>query len=125
MPAAVGRQAPVDDCFGATNDPNLTNDSNTATTTVLAAPILDIDGNGSCDALTDGLLVIRYLFGLRGAALIQGAVGAGAQRTSATVVEAYIQSLMPQWRTSGSTRSAGPSPDRTSIAGFPPSACPG
>ena len=57
---------------------------------------LDIDGNGTADALTDGLLVIRYLFGLRGAALIQGAVGAGAQRTTATEIEAYLKPFLPQ-----------------------------
>ena len=56
---------------------------------------LDIDGNGSADALTDGLLVIRYLFGLRGAALINGAVGAGAQRATSVAIESYLQSLMP------------------------------
>ena len=56
---------------------------------------LDIDGNGSADALTDGLLVIRYLFGLRGAALINGAVGAGAQRSTSVAIESYLQSLMP------------------------------
>src|SRR5207244_9071342 len=27
-------------------------------------PRIDIDGNGSYDALTDGLLIVRYLFGL-------------------------------------------------------------
>src|SRR4029453_11520225 len=30
----------------------------------------DIDGNGSYDALTDGLLMLRYMFGLRGAGLV-------------------------------------------------------
>src|SRR6185295_12418765 len=30
-------------------------------------PQFDIDGNGQTDALTDGLLMIRYLFGRRGA----------------------------------------------------------
>jgi hypothetical protein len=30
---------------------------------------LDIDGNGTYDAMTDGILVLRYLFGVRGAAL--------------------------------------------------------
>jgi hypothetical protein len=57
--------------------------------------VLDIDGNGHVDALTDGLLTIRYLFGLRGAALIQGAISPGATRTTSAAVEAYIQSLMP------------------------------
>ena len=47
--------------------------------TVLGA--LDIDGNGSVEPLTDGLLVLRYLFGFRGATLITGAIGAGASAT--------------------------------------------
>jgi hypothetical protein len=58
------------------------------------APLLDIDGDGNADALTDGLLVIRYLFGLRGAALIQQAVATGATRTTAADIEAYIASLI-------------------------------
>ena len=50
--------------------------------------------NGEADALTDGLMLIRYLFGLRGAALTAGAIGPGATRTGAQI-ETYIQSLMP------------------------------
>src|SRR5204863_248105 len=38
-------------------------------------PALDVDGNGTADALTDGLLIMRYMSGLRGSALIAGAVG--------------------------------------------------
>ena len=56
-------------------------------------PILDVDGNGQVDVATDGLLVIRYLFGLRGGNLIAGAVGPGATRTTNTAIEAYIQAL--------------------------------
>ena len=51
---------------------------------------LDVDGNGSNDALTDGLLIIRYLFGLRGTALISGAVGSGATRTTASEIENFM-----------------------------------
>jgi hypothetical protein len=51
----------------------------------------DIDGNGEVDALTDGLLITRYLFGIRGAPLISGAVGGGCIRCSATEVEGYIK----------------------------------
>lgn len=56
---------------------------------------LDIDGNGTADALTDGLLIIRYRFGLRGDALIAAAVSPGATRTTAATIEAYLQTLMP------------------------------
>jgi hypothetical protein len=55
---------------------------------------LDIDGNGNVDALTDGLLIIRYLFGLRGASLVQGAIAAGAPRTAAQI-ENYVATLTP------------------------------
>ena len=58
-------------------------------------PLLDVDANGQADALTDGLMIIRYLFGLRGNSLIAGAIGLGATRTTAPQIEAYIQSLMP------------------------------
>ena len=56
---------------------------------------LDVDGNGHADALTDGLLIVRYLFGLRGAALTAGAYDPSGSRTSAAAIESYIQSLMP------------------------------
>ena len=58
-------------------------------------PILDVDGNGEADALTDGLLLIRHLFGLRGQPLIATAVGPGATRTTPEQIEAYIQSIIP------------------------------
>ena len=57
-------------------------------------PRLDVDGNGRADALTDGLLIIRYMFGLRGGSLISNAVGAGAARATAAQIEAYIDTLM-------------------------------
>ena len=56
---------------------------------------LDVDGNGTADALTDGLLIIRYLFGLRGDALIAGAVDPLATRKTAAEIEAALQALMP------------------------------
>lgn len=55
----------------------------------------DIDGSGNVDALTDGLMLLRYLFGLTGDSLIDSAVASGAERTTAADVEAYIISLMP------------------------------
>lgn len=51
---------------------------------------LDIDGDGEAKALTDGLLLIRYLFGFEGEALISGAIGANATRRTAAEIEAYI-----------------------------------
>lgn len=58
-------------------------------------PQLDIDGDGHVLALTDGLLVIRHLLGLSGQALIAGAVGSGATRSTAPLIEAYLGSMTP------------------------------
>ena len=56
---------------------------------------LDIDGNQSTDALTDGLLILRYLFGLRGDALIDSVIGNDSSRDSASSIETYVKSVMP------------------------------
>jgi len=58
-------------------------------------PSLDVDGDGNADALTDGLMIIRYLFGVRGNALITGAVAPLATRTTAAAIETYLQTLLP------------------------------
>lgn len=58
-------------------------------------PLLDIDGNGRADALSDGVLLLRYLFGVRGAPLVANAVGLGATRATAAQIETYIRSLLP------------------------------
>ncbi|MBO1347031.1 MAG: hypothetical protein EBE86_006395 [Hormoscilla sp. GUM202] len=50
---------------------------------------LDIDGNGVIDALTDGLVAIRYLFGFRGETLTEDVVGEGATRDTSEIV-AYL-----------------------------------
>jgi hypothetical protein len=52
---------------------------------------VDIDGDGSTEALTDGLLLLRYLFGFDGATLIEGAVSTDATRTTANEIKTYIQ----------------------------------
>jgi alpha-tubulin suppressor-like RCC1 family protein len=57
--------------------------------------ILDIDANGSFDALTDGLIILRYAFGLRGENLVRSATAGDAMRTDAADVEAYLNSLVP------------------------------
>jgi len=56
---------------------------------------LDIDGDGESKPLTDGLLLIRYLFGFSGDSLISGAIGSGAERDTSEEVEAYIQERVP------------------------------
>jgi len=57
--------------------------------------LVDIDGNGRVDALTDGLIILRYLFGLRGGVLINGVIASDATITSADGVGAKMESLMP------------------------------
>ena len=56
----------------------------------------DIDGNGEVDALTDGLLLLRYLFGLDGDTLTAGVIGNGATLTDSAALETYLSTLMPQ-----------------------------
>ena len=58
---------------------------------------LDIDGDSTYDAATDGVLILRYLLGFRGAALINGAIATAPRtptRVLATDIEIYIRSLM-------------------------------
>ena len=59
-------------------------------------PMLDVDGNGNVDALTDGILILRYILGLRGDALIGGAIGPNATRTTAPAIEEYIATSLMQ-----------------------------
>ena len=51
---------------------------------------LDIDNDGTTQALTDGLLVLRYLFGFQGSSLIENAVSASATRFTATDIKDYL-----------------------------------
>ena len=56
---------------------------------------LDIDGDGESKPLTDGLLLIRYLFGFSGDSLVSGAIGSDATRNTAEAVEGYIKNRLP------------------------------
>ncbi len=51
--------------------------------------VLDIDANGVVDANTDGLLVLRYLLGLRGSALTDNVLGTCPNR-DATAIQTYL-----------------------------------
>ncbi len=55
---------------------------------------LDLDGNGMMDASTDGLLLLRYLLGFRGDALVNGAVGEGALRRTPDEIGSWIEGLI-------------------------------
>ena len=58
---------------------------------------LDIDGDGSVGALSDGIMAVRYLFGaaFTGNALINGAISPGATR-SLTEIQNYLQDGVDQ-----------------------------
>ena len=62
---------------------------------VLEIGVFDIDGDGESKPLTDGLLLIRYLFGFTGDALISGAIGSAATRDTAEAVETFIEKRVP------------------------------
>jgi hypothetical protein len=56
--------------------------------------ILDIDGNGAVAPLTDGLLVLRYLFGFSGTTLTAGAIGPGCTRCDGASIAGYLSGLV-------------------------------
>lgn len=56
--------------------------------------LIDIDDDGRTDALTDGLLILRYLLGFRGESLISGALAENAVRKEPGEVESHISSLI-------------------------------
>jgi len=57
---------------------------------------LDIDGNDDVDFLTDGLLILRYLFGYDGDALCDGLIGENSLRRVSMDVEAHILRFIPE-----------------------------
>jgi hypothetical protein len=57
--------------------------------------LVDIDGNGTVDALTDGLVILRYLFNLRGDVLINNVIASDATVKAAEDVEGKIEQLIP------------------------------
>jgi hypothetical protein len=54
---------------------------------------LDVDGDGTVGSHTDALLILRYVAGFEGRALIEGAVSPECQRCTAEQIAAYIDSL--------------------------------
>jgi hypothetical protein len=59
-------------------------------------PAFDVDDNGKADALTDGLLIIRYLFNIKGPNLINSAVANEAQRVGSDEVQAFMDQYIPE-----------------------------
>jgi hypothetical protein len=62
---------------------------------------LDIDADGAVLPLTDGLLVLRHLFGFTGGSLINNAVGANCTRCLAADIQAYLASIATQLNVDG------------------------
>ncbi len=52
--------------------------------------ISDIDGNGKVDALTDGLILMRYLFNIKNESMISAAVASEAPRSSVLEIYQYL-----------------------------------
>lgn len=52
---------------------------------------LDIDGNGTADALTDGVITLSSLFGFTGDSLTEGKVASDAQRIYADEITDYLE----------------------------------
>lgn len=51
---------------------------------------LDVDGNGSVNPLTDGLMIVRAMFGLTGTAVTSGALAGNSARNTWALVRAYL-----------------------------------
>jgi len=56
---------------------------------------MDIDADGKVEALTDGLLIVRFLFDFRRESLIAGAVATDATRKTSEEIEEYLESILP------------------------------
>ncbi|MGL5002659.1 MAG: hypothetical protein ACRDAM_06930, partial [Casimicrobium sp.] len=90
-PASAGSFVPT---VGATAQllcPSGTTSSAGAST--CTGPVLNVDGSDDAtkyDAATDGVLVMRYLAGFRGASLIANAIGTNATRNTALLVETHL-----------------------------------
>ncbi len=61
-------------------------------TTGAFVPSIDIDNDGTFSAATDGVLLLRHLFGIRDATLTNSAVGANAERNAAAI-SSYVAAL--------------------------------
>ncbi len=56
---------------------------------------LDADGNGTADALTNGILILRYLFDPEGQWNFKDALGVGAMPTTRATIRSYLNQYNP------------------------------
>ena len=61
----------------------------------LRTTMLDVDCNGEADAGTDGMMILLFLFGIRGESLIDGFVNSTGCRTNAVTIERFLSSFLP------------------------------
>jgi hypothetical protein len=61
----------------------------------ITATVLDVDGNGTADALTDGILILRYLFDPAGQWNFSDALGNEATRTTRAQLKSYLDQYRP------------------------------
>ncbi len=64
----------------------------------------DIDLDGRTDALTDGLLILRYLFGFSGSTLTNGAISSDATRLDSAEIESYLLTNLNEFDIDGDNR---------------------
>jgi subtilisin family serine protease len=91
--------------FGLTGEPLILNAVPTSAKYTSAADIearisglgllLDVDGDSKIDPLSDGLLILRYIFGLTGTSLTNGLISTDATRTTPQAIEDYLSKLAP------------------------------
>ncbi len=81
----------------AISNPSAVSLTNTTTSpgvlTILEAT-LDIDQNGKAEALTDGVLISRYIKGSRGNNLVRNAIASNCQRCSNDNIEMYLKAAL-------------------------------
>ena len=74
-----------------------------ATIGVTQGCVLDVDGNNSISALTDGLMLLRAMLGLTGTAVTNGAIDLGAPRTTWAQIQPFVHRAALDIDGSGST----------------------
>ena len=80
---------------------------------------LDVDGDGSARALTDGALIVRYLFGLRGADLTADmAPSPTATRVEADAIAAFLDAAVATMLDADGSGAARPFTDGTLIVRY-------
>ena len=84
-----------DDALTSGLDTDITAATMAAQLGTLTSSMLDVDGNGTADALTDGIVIERYLAGWTGDSLTADAIGTNATRTDSATILAFLATYMP------------------------------